>query len=102
MDYLISKKVDLNAQDEDGWTALHFAATNNRPETVRVLLEEGADKKKAAVWAIKSGHLDLANYIHGKFAWPSGTTWEAAVAAWKRNPRGALVDRATRRGGAVR
>ena len=42
LDYLISKKVDLNAQDEDGWTALHFAVMANAASSVKALLAAGA------------------------------------------------------------
>ena len=34
---------DVNAKDEDGWTALMYAAHNPNPEVVSVLLEAGAD-----------------------------------------------------------
>ena len=33
----------LDVQDEDGWTALHYAARNGHEETVRYLKEAGAD-----------------------------------------------------------
>ena len=41
LEYLISQKVDLNAQDEDGWTALHFAVMANAESSVKALLEAG-------------------------------------------------------------
>ena len=41
LDYLISKNVDLNAQDEDGWTALHFAVMANAASSVKALLAAG-------------------------------------------------------------
>ena len=34
---------DLNAQDEDGWTALMFAACAGHPSSVAALLDAGAD-----------------------------------------------------------
>lgn len=38
-----NKKVDINAVNDNGNTALHMAAFNNRPEMVKYLLEHGAD-----------------------------------------------------------
>lgn len=35
--------VDLAARDKQGWTALGLAAANNQPDTLRVLIEVGAD-----------------------------------------------------------
>ena len=43
-DLLDRRECELNAQDNNGFTALHWAARNNRPETVRVLLEHNADR----------------------------------------------------------
>ena len=42
LEFLIEKKVDLNATDEDGWTALHFAAMANAENSVKALLKAGA------------------------------------------------------------
>ena len=28
---------------QDGWTALHCAASNNHPEIIKILITEGAD-----------------------------------------------------------
>lgn len=36
--------VDLDVQDEHGWTALHHAAANNAPDAIFFLLEEGANR----------------------------------------------------------
>jgi ankyrin repeat protein len=33
----------VNERDGDGWTPLHFAARYDHPDTVRLLLERGAD-----------------------------------------------------------
>ncbi|KAJ5094572.1 hypothetical protein N7456_010433 [Penicillium angulare] len=42
----------INQQNVDGYTALHYACQSGRPETVRALLEFGADVKLPA----KNGH----------------------------------------------
>ena len=43
--YLVRNlKVDINAQDDDGWTALYYAAANNKKEAYKLLLRLGADK----------------------------------------------------------
>ena len=41
---LIEKKVDLNAQDSDGWTALMYAVTVGGAEAVSKLVAAGVDK----------------------------------------------------------
>ncbi|KLI36373.1 ankyrin [Brachyspira hyodysenteriae] len=43
--YLVRNlKVDINAKDDDGWTALYYAAANNKKEAYKLLLRLGADK----------------------------------------------------------
>lgn len=40
---MLSECVDVNAQDNNGWTALHFAAQSSHFETIDLLLEYKAD-----------------------------------------------------------
>lgn len=43
--YLVRNlKVDINAKDDDGWTALYYAAANKKMEAYNLLLKLGADK----------------------------------------------------------
>jgi len=39
----IDAGADINAQDKDGWTALHLAARHGNSEAVRLLLDNGAN-----------------------------------------------------------
>jgi ankyrin repeat protein len=41
---LLDAGADVNIQDEDGYTALHVSAFNNRIEITQVLIDAGADK----------------------------------------------------------
>ena len=40
---LVSLGVDVNLNDADGWTALHFAADNNRLTLALFLIQSGAE-----------------------------------------------------------
>ena len=40
---LIQNGADVNAVDEDKWTALHFAAENGHVDVAKVLIQNGAD-----------------------------------------------------------
>ncbi len=44
---LLQKRVDVNAADADGTTALHWATRNNDVETVKALLKAGANANAA-------------------------------------------------------
>ena len=45
INYLLSLKVDINAQDKEKFTPMHLAVSNNSINIVRLLLQKGADKK---------------------------------------------------------
>jgi ankyrin repeat protein len=40
---LVNAQADTRIQDENGWTALHWAAHSQKPEIVEILLQFGAD-----------------------------------------------------------
>ena len=40
---LLEAGADVNVEDNDGYTALRYAAYNNQPKIVEALLEKGAD-----------------------------------------------------------
>jgi ankyrin repeat protein len=49
---LLQKRVDVNAADADGTTALHWAVRGNDAETVRALLRAGANANAANSYAM--------------------------------------------------
>lgn len=52
---LIYSKADVNAQDNDGWTALMFAARfSSSPKMVKLLIKNGADIKKKNNYGVTS------------------------------------------------
>lgn len=61
---------DLNYQDEDGWTALMYAAYHNQPETVSLLLQSKANpylktnNGKNARWlSYTEGHIHVVRIL---------------------------------------
>ncbi|NUN97529.1 MAG: ankyrin repeat domain-containing protein [Candidatus Omnitrophica bacterium] len=44
--YLVMQGIAVDAQDRQGWTALHYAAGGNHTAIIRFLLENGADIAK--------------------------------------------------------
>ena len=43
-EYLIARGVDINAQDQEGGTALMWAVARKHPECVKLLLRDGANR----------------------------------------------------------
>ncbi|XP_053156215.1 ankyrin repeat domain-containing protein 55 isoform X2 [Hemicordylus capensis] len=61
---------EINHQDHEGMTSLHWAAFHNRPQHVQILLQKGADPtlvdkdfKTALHWAVQSGNRILCSII---------------------------------------
>ncbi|KYO29127.1 ankyrin repeat domain-containing protein 55 [Alligator mississippiensis] len=69
---------EINHQDNEGMTALHWAAFHNRPQHVQILLQKGADLtlvdkdfKTALHWAVQSGNKVLCSIILDHHQGPS-------------------------------
>ena len=67
---LLEHKVDVNVQDENGFTALMFASARNQKEIVQLLLKNGADMSLrsnngyyALLYAILSNSKDAADTL---------------------------------------
>jgi len=67
---LIDAGADINAKNNEGWTALMFAARNGSKEAVKFFIDAGADinaKNKdewtALMFAAKSRHLEAYNFL---------------------------------------
>ncbi|XP_077792019.1 LOW QUALITY PROTEIN: ankyrin repeat domain-containing protein 55 [Podarcis muralis] len=61
---------EINHQDNEGMTSLHWAAFHNRPQHTQILLHKGADPvlvdkdfKTALHWAVQSGNRILCSII---------------------------------------
>ncbi|XP_059504391.1 ankyrin repeat domain-containing protein 55 [Stegostoma tigrinum] len=61
---------EINHQDNEGMTPLHWAAFHNRPQHVQALLQKGADPtlvdkdfKTALHWAVQSGNRAMTSLI---------------------------------------
>lgn len=68
---LIAQGVDLNVQDEYGYTALIWAASYSNPDIAKVLLNAGADdeitdvdKHNALYWANYYGHPEIIELLN--------------------------------------
>nr|XP_056704712.1 ankyrin repeat domain-containing protein 55 isoform X2 [Euleptes europaea] len=69
---------EINHQDTEGMTSLHWAAFHNRPQHVQILLQKGADPtlvdkdfKTALHWAVQSGNRILCSIILSHHRGPS-------------------------------
>ncbi|XP_052634621.1 ankyrin repeat domain-containing protein 55 isoform X4 [Harpia harpyja] len=69
---------EINHQDNEGMTSLHWAAFHNRPQHTQTLLHKGADPtlvdkdfKTALHWAVQSGNRILCSIILDHYQGPS-------------------------------
>ncbi|XP_019689949.2 ankyrin repeat domain-containing protein 55 isoform X3 [Felis catus] len=69
---------EINHQDNEGMTPLHWAAFHNRPQHTQMLLKKGADPtlvdkdfKTALHWAVQSGNRILCSIILSHHQGPS-------------------------------
>ncbi|XP_030368515.1 ankyrin repeat domain-containing protein 55 isoform X2 [Strigops habroptila] len=69
---------EINHQDNEGMTSLHWAAFHNRPQHTQTLLHKGADLtlvdkdlKTALHWAVQSGNRVLCSIILDHYQGPS-------------------------------
>jgi len=72
---LIIAGAAIDIQDNDGWTALMWAASSGHAEIVRVLIDQGAaidiednDGRTALVWTADRGHIETVRLLIDKGA----------------------------------
>lgn len=95
------QKINLDAEDVDGWTALHYASEKGHADVVALLLEEGANinakdamKKTPLILAAAGGKEDVVKALlqHGASkAVKSVSGWDAKRYAEEGNHAGVLA-----------
>ncbi|MFC0180203.1 ankyrin repeat domain-containing protein [Thorsellia kenyensis] len=73
---MLKDKIDINEQEADGETMLIVAASNDRLDIVKFLIDEGADihlisepkQQNALTFACKGGYQEVADYLISKGA----------------------------------
>jgi ankyrin repeat protein len=64
---LIKAKVNVNVQNNNGFSAIGFAANGGHLETVKLLIDAGADvkinKNSPLKWALKNKHLAVIKLL---------------------------------------
>jgi ankyrin repeat protein len=93
---LFSVGAEVNAQFNNGWTALHWASVRGHVQVFKELMEHGADIEATTLsgstalhWACNNGHLAVVN----KLLSPNDSNVVAASILGKRKSRGgAIID----------
>mmetsp|Transcript_23533 Transcript_23533/g.42450 ORF Transcript_23533/g.42450 Transcript_23533/m.42450 type:complete len:826 (-) Transcript_23533:143-2620(-) len=69
-EFLLSKRVNINAANTNGWTALIWCAINGCEDTAALLMSAGADLtqtdnegRTACMWAARHGHLGMVETL---------------------------------------
>lgn len=72
IEYLLTKKIDINAKDQDGWAPAHLAAYGGFRNTLDFLLQNGADIEATCPAGTllhvggMAGHAEIVEYLLDK------------------------------------
>ena len=60
VEILLNNGYNVNQIDNDGWTPLHYAASNRFEDIIKVLIDYGADRTIKDIWG--NTPIDLTKY----------------------------------------
>ena len=69
----MKKRMDLDAQDRNGWSALHFAASKNSSRAVKLLVDNGCDRQLKDANGRKALHIAQFKDYHDCIAYLEDT-----------------------------